>query len=58
MTEKIEIKNGKVNCPMFKEQTGANVCKHCQHCRITLENLVKCTYADDMYRLTHPTYSV
>ena len=54
MTEKIEIKNGKVNCPMIKEQTASRICKHCQHCRITMGEYVKCSYKDDMYRLQHP----
>ena len=59
MTEKIEIKNGKVNCPMIKEQTAARICKHCQHCRIAMNDNVKCTYKDDMYKLQHPyVYSV
>lgn len=54
MTEKIEIKNGKVDCPMIKEQTAARICKKCQHCRIVYDEHVKCTYKDDMYRLQHP----
>ena len=59
MTEKIEIKNGNVNCPMIKEQTAARICKHCQHCRIAMGDHVKCSYKDDMFKLKHPyVYSV
>ena len=39
-----------VRCPMTTESQPANRCKPCKHCRIYLEDKVKCTYADDKMR--------
>ena len=54
MIEKIEIKNGKVKCPMVNEETASRICKQCQHCCIALENHIKCTYSAEEYRKAHP----
>ena len=54
MTEKIEIKNGKVICQMTGKQNSVRICKHCDHCRIALENHVTCTYSAEEYRKEHP----
>ena len=49
MTEKIEIKNSKVQCPKGGK-VQESTCKHCDHCRIVLANIVKCSYEQDMKR--------
>ena len=55
MSEKIQIKNGKVKCQMIGAQTAAHNCKKCEHCRIALGDYIKCNYSADAYKAEHKT---
>ena len=54
MSAKLKIMYGecgdlKVNCPVG-EQVSLTECRHCGHCRIIIDGIVKCSYKDDMQR--------
>ncbi len=43
-----------VACPKVGELIPSHTCKHCDHCRITMAEYIKCNYEGDMYRASHP----
>ena len=71
MTEKIEVRKVKhigekgkdyyveeVQCPMTTESQPAHICKKCDHCRIYINDTVKCSYEKDIYNILHPSVHV
>lgn len=46
MSEKLEITNGKVDCPKTGATQRENLCVHCDYCRIVMYDYVKCNFAD------------
>ena len=52
----IELKptRGWVTCPKKGKRQHARNCKLCEHCRIYLGDVVKCSYNADNYKEEHP----
>ena len=42
-----------IACPKEEKDVTGRICKKCEHCRIYLQDVVKCTYKQDLYNMTH-----
>ena len=45
---------GVVECPKEEKVVKVRVCKACEHCNICLEDVVKCSYRQDIQRIKKP----
>ena len=57
MSKKLQVTNGRVQCPIDGRITVRS-CKKCEHCRIYINDTVKCSYEKDIYNILHPNIHV
>lgn len=53
MSNKLQVTHGRVQCPV-EGRINVRKCKKCEHCRMYIDDTVKCSYENDIYNILHP----